>query len=188
VLPDVEFTTDDLSILPDGCRYELIEGRLDLWDRAPLSDLVGLGLLATLRASCPPGMRVAARPALWLETEAMPAPEVAVMGPGGDRDIRLVVDVRRPNSLFADWLKRFHAFAVRDIPCSWLFESSPSLAPELTVFRHVPDCGFEAVQFTGGVLAVDDPFPVTVDLPGLCRRWPQTLEYAECRGSVPSPG
>jgi hypothetical protein len=32
---EVSWTVNELAILPDECRYELIDGRLDLWDVLP---------------------------------------------------------------------------------------------------------------------------------------------------------
>ncbi|WP_250001746.1 Uma2 family endonuclease [Actinoplanes sp. M2I2] len=178
MLPDVEFCVDDLSILPDECRYELIEGRLDVWDRAPLTDLAGLALMAALKESAPQGFEVLSRPSLWPEAADMPAPALAVAGPGGDGDVRLVIDVVQPGWLFADLLKRSRACADRDVSAYWVFESAPGVGAALTVFRRAGDGAFVAERSTRGVFAVNDPFPVTVDLPRLSDRWPQTLEYA----------
>jgi hypothetical protein len=55
---EVDLTVDDLRILPDELHYELVNGRLDIQERAPLSRLGGLALLASLRVSCPPGYTV----------------------------------------------------------------------------------------------------------------------------------
>ena len=55
---ETDWTVDDLTILPARCRYELIDGRLDLWDRDSLARLAGLALMAELKAACPPGFRV----------------------------------------------------------------------------------------------------------------------------------
>jgi hypothetical protein len=40
--PGVDFTVDDLPILPGEYRYDLIGGELILEQRAPLSQLAGL--------------------------------------------------------------------------------------------------------------------------------------------------
>ncbi|MCO8271926.1 Uma2 family endonuclease [Actinoplanes sp. TRM 88003] len=184
VLPEVEFTVDELSILPDECRYELIDGRLDLWDRSPLSDLAGLAVMSSLKVSCPHDFQVLPRPTLWPESEEMPPPDLVVLGPGGDGDIRLVIDVVQLRWLFADMLERSRAYVERDVPAYWVFESARLVGAALTVFRRAPGGGFDAGMSTREVFTVNDPFPVAIDLPRLSDRWWQTFEYAGPRDTV----
>ena len=180
---EVDWTVDELAILPDECRYGLIDGRLDLWDRAPLLELAGLALMAALKVSCPPEFRVRPRVPLWPDNDRLPAPDVVVLGPGGDGDIRLVVDVVRPGWLFADMLARTKRYSALSVPIYWVFEPAEWVGVTMTVFRPSAEGGFEVERSASDLFTVDSPYPVTVDLPALSDRWPQTFEYAGTRES-----
>jgi hypothetical protein len=43
---EADFTVDELKILPDEYRYELLDGKIYLDERAPLSELAGVALMA----------------------------------------------------------------------------------------------------------------------------------------------
>jgi len=93
---ETDWTVDDLTILPARCRYELIDGRLDLWDRDSLARLAGLALMAELKAACPPGFRVVARMALERDGVECPTPDIAVLDPGDTVVLALSGDDRPP--------------------------------------------------------------------------------------------
>src|SRR3569833_2157474 len=87
---ETDWTVDDLTILPDECRYELIDGRLDLRHRDSLGRLGGLALLAELKAACPTGLRVKSRDSSGGDLRR-PVPDIAVLD--ADDSALLVVDV-----------------------------------------------------------------------------------------------
>src|SRR4051812_1388 len=114
---EVALTVDDLRILPDELHYELIDGRLDIQERAPLSGLGALAMLASLRISCPPDCAVA--PAVPLLGGDLPPTHVVVTGSSG---IALVVDVVQRDWLFADVRARMAAYVGMGVPRYWLVE------------------------------------------------------------------
>jgi hypothetical protein len=178
ILPaQVDWTIDELSILPDEFRYELVDGRLDIQQRAPLVQLAALGLMATLKDACPAGFRVEARPFGWWE--GPPVPDIVVRGPGGADGVVLAVDVAEPGRNYADMLARTRAREVAAVPIHWVVEVEVWRGARLTVFRRSPDGRLLARLTTHEVFAAQSPFHVMVDLPSMSARWPVTFEYEE---------
>ena len=175
---EVSWTVDELSILPDECRYELIDGRLDLWDCAPLTGLAGLALMSSLKLACPSGWRILPRVGLWPGGDVPPA-DIVVVGPGGDEDIKLVVDVVQPEWLFTEMLTRMRSYSALGVPAYWIFEHAEWIGAAMTAFCPAAGGGYEVGVSTREVFVADAPYPVRVDLPVLSNRWPQTFEYAE---------
>lgn len=171
--PALDLTVDDLVILPDGSRYELIDGKLDMRDRRSLSDLAPLALLAELRAACPPGFHVVPRKAL---DAAGHAPDVTVLDPAGE--IVLAVDAIRNDRRMADALGLMRAYSARGVPACWVFEAPGDRGASLTVFCAAGDGSFEVESTAiGEVFSTESPYPVSVDLHLLSCCWPQTFEY-----------
>jgi hypothetical protein len=143
-----------------------------------LSELAGLALMAALKLGCPPGFRVLPRFDLRPDGGLPPA-DMVVVGPDGDDDIRLVVDVVRPDWLFADMLARTETYSAIGASTYWVFEPAEWIGAALTVFSAGADGGFEFGMSTRDVFVAEVPYSVTVDLPALSNGWPQTLEYVE---------
>ena len=189
--PDLDLTTDDLVILPDEYRCELMDGELFLQQRAPLLDLAPLALFAALRVCCPPELRVEARLPLLMGGNRILTPDVVVRVPEhtvpGDRwselrprpceEVALVVDVVRPDWGFADVFAQAQAYSTAKVPQYWLLEIDEWAGAGLTVLRPTGRGGFDVEPSTREPFATDLPFPVTVDLPALSTRWPVTFEY-----------
>jgi hypothetical protein len=172
---ETDWTVDDLTILPARCRYELIDGRLDLWDRDSLARLAGLALMAELKAASPPGFRVVARMALERDGLECPTPDIAVLDP--DDTVVLVVDVLHPGRHLAEMLGRAMRYSRLSLPACWIFEAADGVGAAVTALRLAESGGFEAEPSTGEVFVTDWPFPMTIDLPLVSERWPQTFEY-----------
>ena len=69
------------------------------------------------------------------------------------------------------------------VPIYWVFEPAEWVGVTMTVFRPSAEGGFEVERSASDLFTVDSPYPVTVDLPALSDRWPQTFEYAGTRES-----
>jgi hypothetical protein len=171
--PEADWTVDDLAILPAGCRRELIDGRLDLWDRDTLARLVGLALMAELKAACPPGFRV--QSCVPTGGAGCAAPDITVFAPEGNAV--LVVDVLHPGRHLAEMLGRLGQFWAAGVTRYWLLETADGVGAALTAFRAAKGGGFEVESGSRGVFAAEKPFPMSVDLPLISERWPQTFEY-----------
>jgi hypothetical protein len=172
--PEVDLTVDDLAILPDECRYELIEGKLDLWDRQPLPQLAPLALMAELMAASPPGFQVVSRRPLDAEGHA---PDVTVLDSGGQ--VVLVVDVIRSDRCIADALELMRAYSASGVPTWWIFEVPEWANASLTVLQASNDGVFRAESTTRFKdFVAQSPYPVSIDIYRLSSWWPQTFEYA----------
>ncbi|WP_030436096.1 Uma2 family endonuclease [Actinoplanes subtropicus] len=174
-----DWTVDDLDVLPFEFRYELIDGWLDLPQRGNLSQLGGAALLGSLKERQPEGYRLVPRMPLWSDEEDVPWPDIVVLGPGGDGDVVLVVDVVDPYLLFADMLDRVARLSAMGVPAYWVFEdgSESCLGGGLSEFRRAVGSGFETVTRTREVFTTEVPYPVTVDLPAISNWWPMVFTY-----------
>jgi hypothetical protein len=112
----------------------------------------------------------------------VPAPDIAVVGPGGTGDITLVVDVVKGHWVFADMLDRFRRYNGMTVPLYWVFEVLSPMGASITEFRPAAGGWLVARRRTDEVFTTDDPFPVFVDLPRMAVRWPETFEYIAPRG------
>ena len=167
------WTVDDLRILPDEFRYELIDGWIDVQDRAPLSALAGLAVMGALKSACPPDLRVFPRRPVAPGSD--PAPDVVVLDAAGPL---LAVDVVQPDWSFAEMLTRTRVFAESGLPHYWVIESMEWRGLSLTAFVSTDEGGYRVLASTGNVFTTQVPYRVTVDLPAMSTRWPAVFEYS----------
>ncbi|WP_430783938.1 hypothetical protein [Actinoplanes sp. G11-F43] len=163
------WTVDDMAIFPEKFRYELVDGVIDFQDRAPLTWLAGVAVMGALKDGCPPGLRVVP----WAPILPAP-PTIAVLG--GDGAV-LVVDVVQADWSFIDLHARTRLFAALRVPQYWAVEPMGWRELVLTVFGGPDDDGYVVESSTRDVFRTDDPYPVTVDLPSMARRWPVVSEF-----------
>lgn len=162
------WTVDDMAILPEDFRYELIDGVIEFQDRAPLAWLAGVAVMGALKAGCPAGLRVVP----WAPILPAP-PTVAVMDAG---EAVLAVDVVPPHWSFLDLHTRTRLFAALGVPHYWVVEPMGRREPVLTVFGDPDDDGYIAESSTRDVFTAQIPFPVMIDLPSMATRWPVVSE------------
>lgn len=157
------WTVDDMAILPEGFRYELIDGVIDFQDQAPIAQLAGVGVMGALKVDCPGGLRVVPWPPILPKP-----PTVAVSDADG---ARLVVDVVQPDWSFIDLHTRIRLFAALGIPRYWVVEPMGWRELVLTVFGSSDDDGYAIESATRDVFTADVPYPVTIDLPAMAASW-----------------
>ncbi|SDT77674.1 Uma2 family endonuclease [Actinoplanes derwentensis] len=163
------WTVDDMAILPEKFRYALIDGVVDLQDRAPLAGLAGAAVMGALKIDCPPALRVIPRAPL------LPAPPtVAVLGAAGPV---LVADVVQPQWTFIDLHTRIRLLGALGVPRYWVIEPMGWHELALTVFGTPDEEGYVVESSTRDVFTTEVPYPVTIDLPAMAMRWPAVREF-----------
>lgn len=174
------WTAGDMAVLPEELRYELIDGWVDIQDRAPLSSLAGLAVMGALKAGCPSDLRVVARHQVLPADRAAPA--VAVLDEAG---VLLAVDVVQPGWTFADMLDRSRLLATAGVSHYWVVESIRWRGLVLTALGAAGDGGFRVLSSTGEVFTAQLPYPVAVDLPAMSTGWPAASAFSVRRAGGP---
>ncbi|MEV0898995.1 Uma2 family endonuclease [Actinoplanes sp. NPDC049802] len=177
-IPDLldkqDWTTDDLDSLPEGLRYELIDGRLILPSPTGFHQILGLQLTLAVGQNCPTGY--AAVPDLSLEVDRRnePRPDVVVVqerymmvSPVPVKGAMLVMEVVSPTSHFRDMHAKTEVYAAAGVRNYWVVDPTFDGGVVMTVFRPAEDGKYERVISTVDVFHTDDPYPITIDLPAL---------------------
>jgi Uma2 family endonuclease len=169
----------DLEDLPEGSRYEIIEGNL-IVSPAPLwlhQDACAV-LRNVLVESAPDGWTAAIAVDVWITPDGRTylQPDV-VVGPRSMRrfkqpkvrpeNVRLAVEVMSPGSRLMDRLTKPAIYAEAGIPSFWRVElgdsgDEPSLTEHILVGKAYKLVG----RFTG-TFSTDVPWPITLDVAAL---------------------
>ncbi len=138
LMPDREWTVDDLDDLPDdGRRYELVDGVL-LVSAAPSEDhqIALANLYLMLAAACPPDLRVFFAPYdVRFSVRRLLQPDLVVVPRDrslADRRPLLVVEVLSPSTRAVDLTLKRQVFQDGGIPQYWLVDP---FVPSLTVLE-----------------------------------------------------
>jgi len=170
----------DLVALPDNCqRYELVEGSLIVSPPPAFRhQVVSFQLAMKLQAAIPSQLLIAEAVGVRLLDGSMFIPDVLVAeaeAGWADRSgildagvVRLVVEVVSPGSTSRDRLLKPSMYAAAGVPAFWRVETVDdddlrivAYALEGTVYREVDSAR------SGEVLALDQPFPIVIEVPSV---------------------
>ncbi|HEY6745423.1 MAG TPA: Uma2 family endonuclease [Mycobacteriales bacterium] len=178
-LPDRQvWTIDDLLSLPDGHRYEILDGSLLVSPTPPKHHQAGADRLRdVLQAAAPEGVEVftatavdisATSPKLGIQA---PVPDIVVTAPGVWEDpgpyvlpprVVLLVEVESPRTS-RDRVLKPALYAAAGIPAYWRVELDGSHAPAVVMYTLDGSVYREVRTVRAGEsVVVDVPFPVEV--------------------------
>lgn len=168
------FTVDDLEDLPDdGYRYELLGGQL-LVTPSPSGphQIAVVNLWHALRQARPDGTAVLVAPfdVVFSQSTVLEPDVVVVRRAEAYKDQTretplLAVEVQSPSTRLTDLGSKRMAYEEAGVPSYWLVVPD---GPSITVLELGSDGAYsEVVAQTGGLVSLERPFPVTVDLDGL---------------------
>jgi Uma2 family endonuclease len=177
-LPDLhdkqDWTTDDLASLPEGLRYELIDGRLILPSPTGIHQKLGYKLTQALEANCPPGYDAVPDYSLAIDRSNEPRPDVVVvhksvmaLTPAPIDRALLVLEIISPTSHFRDMQAKTTVYAAAGIVHYWVVDPTGQGGVTLTVFHPGRTGAYETVVSTDKVFNTEVPYPITIDLPAL---------------------
>ncbi|GAA0570680.1 Uma2 family endonuclease [Paractinoplanes ferrugineus] len=183
-----DLTVDDIADLPEDLRYELIDGRLLLTPNAlPIHQVISQNAAFALEMNRPDDLVVNMEQAVLLNRRNELRPDVMVFqeegagrSPVPAADVLLVVEVISPSSKFDDPGHKAKRYADLGIPAHWIID--PLAGPvTLTQFALGPDGSYEQLRRTAELVTLDQPWPVTLDLPAWTRRRDRINERASRR-------
>ena len=177
LLPNREWTVDDLEALPDdGLRYELYDGML-IVSASPTHQHQGflLAMYRLLYAACPAEFRVFVAP---LDFQPTPhrsfQPDAMVvrrdaLGRGKITDPPvLVVEVLSPSTRIRDQLVKHEAYLTSGVPNYWIVDPGDPEAKRprpasLVAYQAVDDAYRVVAKATGEeTVELANPYPVTI--------------------------
>ena len=185
-LPDKrDWTVDDVASLPEDLHYELIDGRLVLTPSPlPFHQFIGLEVSHALRDRCPADVFITVDQSVLIDHHNEPRPDVVLLREeGADRtpvlaaDVLLAVEIISPESSIRDRRDKMKIYADAGIPAYWIIDP---LGERVTFTECVLSEGgpyHEHVQ-TDGLVTIDRPWEVTLDLPAWTRRRDRLREVA----------
>ncbi|MEU6600505.1 Uma2 family endonuclease [Streptomyces flaveolus] len=172
------YTVDDLLTLPDLPPHtELIDGSLVLVSPQRYFHFAAIDLLvAGLRSTVPPDLKVAREMTVVLDRRNGPEPDISVIkaaakkGPRQTyfegKDVVLAVEVISPESEARDRLTKTHKYAAAGIRYYWLVEmAEPDEYPAVEVFELSEETGmYQSAGIHRDRIKVDRPYPIDIDL------------------------
>jgi Uma2 family endonuclease len=183
------FTVEDLHALPDdGLRYELIDGSLIVSPSATAGhNNIAWWIAAILDAARPTEeWMVSTDQSATVDNRNEPRPDLVVVRtkhilrtPFPIGDTSLVGEVVSPTSALRDTETKKALYARAGVPAYWIVvpdEDKGTIA--LAELRLDGRKYHYATHYTTDVFHTDHPWPVTLDLPALSRRWARLLEFA----------
>ena len=185
-LPDKRYwTVDDVASLPEDLHYELIDGRLVLTPSPlPIHQFLGVRILNALEAHCSEDVFVSVDQSVQIDSRNEPRPDVVLLREeGADRtpvlvaDVLLAVEIISPDSSVRDRQDKLKLYAYAGIPAYWVIDP---LGERITFTEFLLSEGgayHESVQ-TDGLVTIDRPWEVTLDLPAWTRRRDRLREVA----------
>ena len=177
-LPDrQEWTVDDLGELPKDLRYELINGRLIVPSPVPAHQDLAFEIGFALRANCPPDFIVSSDQSLRINRRNEPRPDLVAIRiehygrtPVPVEDSVLAVELVSEHSEFRDMVEKARLYADAGVPSYWVVDQN---RPEISLTEMVlgpSKRSYEIAAHTTDVFSVDEPWPITIDLPRLSAR------------------
>ncbi|MGX4656075.1 Uma2 family endonuclease [Micromonospora sp. SCSIO 07396] len=185
ILPERhEWTVDDLGDLPKDLPYELINGRLIVPSPTPLHQFVCARVVFALELHCPDDYFVSMDQSLSIDRRNEPRPDVVVIrveqanrSPVPVQDALLAVEVISPESTIRDRHEKVRIYANAGVEAYWVIDP---LREKITFTELLlsPKGGYEPSVETDGLVTIDRPWKVTLDLPAWTRRRQEVLERA----------
>ena len=177
-LPQREvWTVDDLAELPPDLPYELVNGRLILLSPTFIHQFVCTELAFALKANCPHDHAPVFDLSLDVNRYSEPRPDVVVMDtahvdqqPPPVEDAVLAVEVVSKDSRFRDLSDKAGMYAAAGVEKYWVIDplTDKISLTEMVLDRQRRRYLIEGV--TTDMFTTDQPYPITVDLPGLTAR------------------
>ena len=174
-----DWTVEDVARLPEDLPYELINGRLALSPSAvPFHQFLGNEILYSLRERLPREYFLATDLSVLVDSRNEPRPDVVLMWrKGANRspvlaaDVLLAVEVVSPESTIRDRRDRMKLYAYAGIPAYWIVDP---LAERVTFTQFLlgPGGAYHQQVQTDGLVTIDQPWEVTLDLP----EWTRTRD------------
>lgn len=171
------WTVADVAHLPEDLHYELIDGRLLLPPAPmPIHQSIGIDLALAFRAHCPDGVFVSVDSSVMIDMHSEPRPDVVLIREEGasrtpvlGTDVLLVVEIVSRSSQVTDRQDKMKLYSYGGIPDYWIIDP---LTERITFaqFRLGPDGVYRKQLEADGLITVDQPWQVTLDLPDWTRR------------------
>jgi Uma2 family endonuclease len=179
-LPDKrDWTIDDVASLPEDLHYELINGRLALSPSPlPFHQFLGNEILYALRMRRPREYFLVTDQSVLIDSRNEPRPDVVVMWRRGANrtpvlaaDVLVAVEVVSPDSTVRDRQDKRKLYAYAGIPAYWMVDP---LAERVTFTQLLlsPAGDYHQHLQTDGLVTIDQPWEVTLDLP----EWTRTRD------------
>ena len=180
-----DWTVDDVASLPEDLRYELINGRLALSPSPlPFHQFLGSEIQYSLRARLPREYFLATDQSVLLDSRNEPRPDVVVMWrKGANRtpvlaaDVLVAVEVISPESTIRDRRDKMKLYAYAGIPAYWIVDPLGERIT-FTQFLLSPGGTYHPQVQTDGLVTIDQPWQVTLDLPEWTRTRDELCENA----------
>lgn len=171
-----DLTVDDLTSLPEDLRYELIDGRLVLTPSAlPIHNFIGRQTANAIDEFCPDEFFSSTDQSMLISRRNEFVPDVMILrsecatrSPVPASDVVLVVEVLSPSSKATDRRRKGERYAEMGIPSYWIIDPLGERVT-LTELRLGPD-GYSQRMQTAELVTLDEPWKITLDLPGWTRR------------------
>ncbi len=179
-----EWTVDDLGELPGDLRHELINGRLILPSPTHLHQDLCVRVLRALEANCPPEYVVSIDLPMKVNRSNEPRPDVVALrldhanrSPVPVEAAILAVEVISPDSTFRDVYDKARVYAHAGVAAYWVIDP---LREKITLTELLlgPNDQYEPSVETDGLVTIDRPWKVTLDLPA----WSDRRTEVRARG------
>jgi Uma2 family endonuclease len=183
------FTVADLHTLPDdGLRYELIDGSI-IVSPSPTGghNIIARWIAHALEdAAVSTDWIVSTDQSTTVDERNAPRPDLVVFrtrhlsrSPFPISDTLLVGEVVSPNSALRDTETKRGLYARAGVPAYWIVVSDDDKGQISLAELRLDGREYRyATHYTSDVFQTDHPWPVTVDLPRLSRRWATLLAVA----------
>ncbi|WP_433721526.1 Uma2 family endonuclease [Actinoplanes sp. CA-051413] len=180
-----DWTVDDVASLPEDLHYELINGRLVLTPAPlPIHQSIGIRIATALEARCPDDVFVSVDQSVLVDSRNEPRPDVVLIRQeGADRtpvlaaDVLLVAEIISPSSKVSDREDKMKLYAYTGIPAYWIIDPLGERIT-FTQFRLSSGGAYNQQMVTDGLVTIEHPWEVTLDLPGWTRRRDRLRETA----------
>jgi Uma2 family endonuclease len=183
------FTVADLHALPDdGLRYELIDGSIIVSPSATWGHNNIARWIANILEDVCPGEDwiVGTDQSAAVDDRNEPRPDLVVAHvrnitrtPFPITDAALVGEVVSPNSALRDTETKRGLYARAGVPAYWIVVTDKDTGVISLAELRLDGARYRyATHYTSDAFHTDHPWPVTIDLPELSRRWARILELA----------
>ncbi|NUR49185.1 MAG: Uma2 family endonuclease [Hamadaea sp.] len=173
-----EWTVDDLGDLPEGFRYELLNGRLITLNHTPFHQDVAGQIWNALESGCPDGWLVGSHQSISVDSRNELCPCVVVIGaeffdtsPIPMSGVHFAVDIVQPTDSPRTTADNEKAYAMARIVRRWIINPLAEQVELTEVILNPTTSLYEAGETTTGVFTAEQPFPVSIDLPALSTRY-----------------
>jgi len=183
------FTVAELHALPDdGLRYELIDGSIIVSPSATIGHNNIARWIADILETASPTEEwvVGTDQSTTVDDRSELRPDLVVARtthvsrtPFPIADTLLVGEVVSPNSALRDTETKKALYARAGVPAYWIIVPDEDKGELALAELRLDGRRYQyATHYTADVFRTDHPWPVTIDLPTLSRRWARLLELA----------